>query len=377
VSLAAHYAVDRETSSRGVGFLAEWRSHLPRTAAWLCVAVLVAGCGATAEEPPPVGLPTAPASLEPVDCTVTVTAVEQADRALAEAAPGSVVCVSGDGLRDAELVVERSGTVQQPVVLAAEGAQVRSVVVTADFVVVQGFDVVGGTGIVLEGRGLVARGNGVREAAQDGISCEEVCADVLIEGNAVVAADGSGIIVEGQRITVQDNAVSGSVRRDAGDADGIRFFGSDVRLLRNTITDIKDDGYGEDRPHTDCFQTYDNSRIPTVGAVITDNVCRNVDHQCLIATAEESGFAGEVGRSHGIEFARNECAVNGSQAVLVQWFPDVAVRGNTFEGRNDRAAYFGDGSTDGEFTGNTVPRRVRPYQLDEESEPGFTTDVPD
>jgi hypothetical protein len=322
-------------------------------------------------------VPSAPMSLDPVDCTVTVTAAEQAEQALAEAGPGSVVCARGNGLWDADLVLEVSGTQDRPIVLAGDRTQVRSVVVTADFVVVQGFVAVDGTGIVLQGRGLVARANEVREAAQDGISCEGVCADVRIEDNTVVAADGSGIIVEGQRITVQRNAVSGSVRRESGDADGIRFFGSDVRLLANTVTDIKDDGYGDSPPHTDCFQTYDNSRIPTVGAVITDNVCRNVDHQCLIATAEESGIAGEVGRSRGIEFARNECAVNGSQAVLVQWFPDVVVRGNTFEGRNDRAAYFLDGSTGGEFTDNSVPRRVRPYQLDEESEPGFTTDVPD
>ena len=360
-----------------MGILAGRRVRTLRTAAWMCAAVLVAGCGATAEEPPQVPVPSAPSSVAPVDCGVTLSGPDDAERALAAAGPGSILCVTGEGLADADLVLERSGSADEPIVLAGEDATVRSVVVRGDFVVVQGLRTTGGTGIELEGRGLAVRASVVNGAGEDGISCEEVCADVVIEGNRVVGADGSGILVEGQRITVADNAVSGSVRRDADDADGIRFFGSDVRLLRNTITDIKDDGYEGEPPHTDCFQTYDNSRIPTVGAVIADNVCRNVDHQCLIATAEESGLAGEVGRSRGIEFTGNVCAVNGSQALLIQWFPDVVVRDNTFEGRNDRAAYFLDGSTGAEFTGNRVPRGVRPYQLDEESESGFTTDVPD
>jgi hypothetical protein len=360
-----------------VGVLAVRRTRPWRVAALMWAAALVAGCTATAADHPPVPVPSSPVSLASVDCTVTVTDVDGAERALAKAGPGSIVCVDGDGLAGAELVVDRSGTAAAPVVLAAQGAAVRSIVVRADFVVVQGFSAVDGTGIDLQGRGLVVRGNEVRNAAEDGISCEKVCADVVIEGNTVVRADGSGIIVEGQRITVQDNTVKGSVRRKAGDADGIRFFGTDLRLLRNTITDIKDDGYEGEPPHTDCFQTYDNSRIPTVGVTIADNVCRNVDVQCLIATAEESGQDGEVGRSHGIEFIRNECAVNGSQAVLVEWFPGVVVRDNAFEGPNDRAAYFLDGSTDGEFTGNTVRRKVRPYQIDQSSKGGFTTDVPD
>ena len=67
-------------------------------------------------------------------------------------------------------------------------------------------------------------------------------------------------------------------------------------------------------------------------AIIADNVCRNVDHQCLIATAEEAGEQGDIGRSHGIEFTGNVCEVEGSQAVLVRWFPDVVVQGNSFDG---------------------------------------------
>ena len=72
-----------------------------------------------------------------------------------------------------------------------------------------------------------------------------------------------------------------------------------------------------------------------------------------------------------------DCDVEGSQAVLVQWFPDVAVRGNSFDGPNlHRAAIFLDGSTDGEFSANGGPASVPPYEIDEESGSGFSTDEP-
>ena len=300
----------------------------------------------------------------------------EAAEALGGAGPGDTVCLSGDGLRDADLVLARSGVPGRPVVLSGNGTEVASVRVEADHVVVEGV-VTSGDGIDLSGEGLVARDNEVRNAALDGISCQRPCAEVLVEDNTVVGTDGTGILVEGQVITVRGNTVSGSIRREAGDADGIRFFGFQVRLLDNIVTDIKDDGYVGEPPHTDCFQTFDNSRPPTVDAVIRGNVCRNVDAQCLIATAQESGEEGAVGRSHTIDFSDNVCDVEGSQAVLVQWVPEVRVRGNSLAGAQlDRGAIFLDGSTNAEFSGNTVSEGVPPYEIDPASTPGFVTDRP-
>ena len=323
------------------------------------------------------GTPTAPAA--PSDgCTVDALHPDAARAALDVASAGTTVCVGGAGLRDADLTVTRSGTPDRPVVLRGIGTVVRSVHVDADHVVVEGLTTVGGDGIVLAGAGISVRGNEVRDSASDGISCERRCSELVIEGNTVTGTDGSGIIVEGDRITVRDNTVSGSVRRAAGDADGIRFFGNGVVITGNTVRDIKDDGYGDDPPHTDCFQTYDNSRPPTVDAVVTGNVCRNVDHQCLIATAEESGLDGAVGRSRGIEFTDNVCDVEGSQAVLVRWFPGVTVRGNTFSGPGlDRAAIFLDGSTGAGFYDNAVPAGVAAFELDQVSRARFGTDLPE
>jgi hypothetical protein len=310
------------------------------------------------------------------DCTATATSEDAVAQALAAAEAGSTICVTGDGLREADLAVQASGTPDRPVALIGEGATpVRSVTVTADHVVVQGFAAVGGDGIALAGTGLAVRGNRVERADLDGISCEELCDDAVIEDNTVVGVDGSGILVMGARIMVRRNSVSGSVRREASDADGIRFFGQDVQIRDNTVFDIKATGYpAGTEPHTDCFQTFDNSRPPTVDAVLADNVCRNVDAQCLIATADEAGEQGDVGRSRGIEFTGNECDIQGSQAVLARFFPDVVVQGNSFAGPGlSSAAVFREGSTGGEFTGNTVPDGVRPFEVDPSSRDGFSS----
>jgi hypothetical protein len=313
-------------------------------------------------------------------CTATVTSEDEAAQELAGAAAGSTVCVTGDGLRDADLVVGSSGTEESPVALTGDGSTpVRSITVMADHVVVRGFAAVGGDGIALSGTGLAVRDNRVERADLDGISCEELCDDAVIEDNTVVGADGSGILVMGDRVLVRGNEVSGSVRREASDADGIRFFGRDVQIRENTVFDIKADGYpAGTEPHTDCFQTFDDNRPPTVHAVLADNVCRNVDAQCLIATADEAGNQGDVGRSSGIEFTGNECDVQGSQAVLARWFPGVTVQGNTFTGPGlASVAVFRQSSTGGSFVGNTVPAGVQPFEVDADSREGFVGDRPD
>jgi hypothetical protein len=363
------------------------RWHDPRRAAVpLALALLLSACTGDGGAPPPssaetetetgVGGPPG----EPADCTTTASSEDDVAQALEDASPGSTICVTGDGLRDADLVVRASGTRESPVALVGEGeTPVRSVTVTADHVVVQGLAAVGGEGIALDGTGLTVRGNRVEQADLDGISCVELCDDAVIEDNTVVGADGAGILAMGDRILVRGNSVSESVRREASDADGIRFFGTDVQIRENTVFDISAEGYpAGTEPHTDCFQTFDDNRPPTVGAVLADNVCRDVDAQCLIATADEAGSQGDVGRSRGIEFTGNECAVQGSQAVLLRWFPDVTVRGNTFEGPGlAGVAVFREGSTGGSFVENTVPDGVRPYEVDATSRDGFSSDRPD
>ncbi|HEU0090358.1 MAG TPA: right-handed parallel beta-helix repeat-containing protein [Pseudonocardiaceae bacterium] len=337
----------------------------------LGLALAVGGCSAA---PPPSPAPAAGPRPLPASCTSRNTDPEQAKLALAAVLPGQTVCLSGAGLTSADLAVTRSGTAGEPITVVADGATVRSMTVTADQVVVDGLTLIGGDGLTLHGRGLIARHNVIIGAAADGLVCIG-CVDSLIESNTIRRADGTGIYLAGERITVRNNTVSESLRLTQGDADGIRFFGSGHRLTGNTIKDISASGYASDPrggPHTDCFQTYNTTHNPpTFDVVITDNVCTNVDVQCLIATAEP-GFRREAPPGQPVlTFERNTCAVHGSQAVFLENFPGVIVRDNHFSGPSYRAVALTKGSTDCTVVGNSVAGRLRPYEIDRPSQPGF------
>ncbi|MCA1671247.1 MAG: right-handed parallel beta-helix repeat-containing protein, partial [Actinobacteria bacterium] len=293
------------------------RSWVPRSllAAVIGLALLASGC---ASGPPEGERPARQIRPLPADCSTTIVDPGVATAVLARVLPGEKVCLSGDGLADAELTVQTSGTPRQPITVVADGAPIRSLNVEADHVIVDGFSLIDGDGLTMKGRGLVARNNMVYNAAADGIVCIG-CADTTIESNTVQRADGTGIYFAGERVTVQKNVVSESVRQTQGDADGIRFFGPGHRVIGNTIKDIKESGYSTDPrggPHTDCFQTYNTpNNPPTVDVVIADNVCTNVDVQCLIATADRDVHLDVPAGQAAITFERNRCEVNGAQVV--------------------------------------------------------------
>jgi parallel beta-helix repeat protein len=336
------------------------------------LAVIITGCTAGTGGPPPSAPPPAnqPAPLPP-ECTSRLTEPDQASAALRQVRPGDLVCLSGDGLSGAELEVTTSGTSQQPIMIVGDGATMRSLNVHADYVVIQGLTLRDGDGLTMTGRGLVARNNVIYNATADGVECRD-CKDTIIESNIVQRADGTGIWISGERITVRGNTVSDSVLRTQGDADGIRFFGRGHRLTGNTIKDIKAAGYPRGGPHTDCFQTYDTPDAPpTYDVVIAGNVCTNVDVQALIATNDGRGGRGAPPGQTSIIFEHNTVSVNGAQAVLLRNFPDVVVRDNRFSGPGDRAVMITDGSTDCTVIGNIVADNLRPFEIDRQSAPGF------
>ncbi|HKR49113.1 MAG TPA: right-handed parallel beta-helix repeat-containing protein [Pseudonocardiaceae bacterium] len=336
--------------------------------------LIVSGCTATqSTSPPPPAAP--PPSNEvgplPADCADRITGSDQASAALARARPGSTVCLSGAGFTDAELEVTTSGTREQPIRIIADGATIRSMNVKADYVIIQGLTLRDGDGLTMTGRGLVARDNVIYNAAEHGLVCQG-CTEATIESNTVQRADGTGIYVAGQRIMVRNNTVSESVLRTQDDADGIRFFGVGHRLIGNTIKDIKASGYRDEGPHTDCFQTYNNGQAPpTYDIVIANNICTNVDVQCLIATIDDRGDRGAPGGPTTITFEGNTCQVNGSQAVLLRNFSDVIIRGNDFSGPGDRAVQLTGASNGVAVIDNTVAGRMRPFEIDRQSERGF------
>ncbi|MGH3548948.1 MAG: right-handed parallel beta-helix repeat-containing protein [Pseudonocardiaceae bacterium] len=339
----------------------------------LGLALLAAGCTSTSPAghgPPGVqgqqGLP--------AGCTHTVTRSDEAQAALDAAAAGDTVCFSGGDLTDTDMAMTRSGTADAPITLAADGATVHEVQIKADHVILQGFTVAGGGGVLLEGAGITARNNTVHDTEQGGITCDP-CTDSTIESNTMTHVATNGIEITGQRITVHANTISDTVvGRHGGDADGMRFYGSGHRISDNTISDISAEGY-RSPPHPDCFQTLDNSKPPTFDVVISGNTCRNVDAQCLIATGDQDANSGAPTGVTSITFTGNMCANNGAQAVNVRRWPNVVVSQNTFAGPNlTRAVLISEGSTGCTVIGNTTTGNRPTAEVDGSSRSGSHVD---
>lgn len=304
-------------------------------------------------------------------CDRTLTSPDQVPPALRDAKPGNTLCFSGSGFTQFDLVMTTPGTPNAPITLSAGGTRFRSVKVATDHVAVDGFVVHGGDGLALRGSGNIARNNVIRDAHLYGIVCRS-CTGTLIERNTVLRTDGTGILIEGDRISVRRNDVSGSVKRKADDADGVRFFGSGHQISENTIHDIKEAGYVRNPPHADCLRTFDNGEPPTTNATLFANRCLNDDCLCLNATAENAGKLGQVGRSRTINFISNTCDVGGSEAVVAEWFPDVQLMNNQIGGwAMDVGVWMSDGSRDGMVIRNFFRGRFRPFEVDDSSAPGF------
>jgi hypothetical protein len=313
----------------------------------LVAALVASACAGADDDPPadagPAAVPSAAAPSAaglPTGCTPVPAADEaagpSAQASLDAARPGDVVCITADE-PTTRLQATASGTQEAPITIRGIGRPtIAGLAVTADHVVVENLVIGDGApnpdgdaGISLEGAGLVVRSTRVIDPGGAGIACSDDpphCNGALITDNEVRGADGTGIIAFGEGIVLSGNDVSGSIREDASDADGIRFFGRDIEIVGNHVHDISDQGYipAEDRPHTDCFQTFDNDRPPTTDVLIHRNTCDRVDHQCLVAEGVTQG------RSARLTFANNVCRNAGSQGILLRAVDEVTVANNLF-----------------------------------------------
>lgn len=341
----------------------------------------LAGCGSQSpgsrmENAPP---PPPRNALPPAGCPATVSDPDQAQRALNGARPGDVVCLTGPGLLSVSLKVIRSGLPGVPVRILSDGAEVRGVDVRADYVEVAGFTVREGGGLNLRGTGLDAHDNNVWGARRNGISC--TCADSRVEGNEVYGTEGTGIRVEGELVSVRRNTVSGSVPDpvsgeeegdgDGGnDADGVRFFGSGLRISDNVVRDISMAGYPPGKgPHPDCFQTFDTDAPPTFDVEISGNRCERVAEQCLIGTGKK-GNPGVPAGVRSITFVANYCDVGGAQAISLAGYPHVELRGNTLAGpKLYRGIALTKGASDAVVTDNVVVGDHPVLEADPDSTP--------
>ena len=334
---------------------------------------------------------TLPLARDPAGCTLIVDRDRSTaagtfatiQSAVDQARPGDVVCVRSLDHQDERVSVKRSGAGARPIVLKALGRVLTSgFVIEADDVIVTGFTVGKrpperedgrGMGIYLAGARLQAIGNTIVEPGGDGIGCElkaPNCNDAAIVDNTIRGADGNGINAIGDRIRIEGNDVAGSRMITAGDADGIRFFGTGIVVRGNYVHDISDRGYPEgEEPHTDCFQSFDQSRPPTIDALIENNVCFNVDHQCINVEAPT------LGQSTRIVFRRNVCANNGSQAVLLRQLKQVEIRDNLFL---PSILYFGVvaklGVSDATIACNLFIGDYKSVEVDDSSRKGLTLD---
>jgi hypothetical protein len=289
--------------------------------------------------------------------------------ALDTASPGDTVCFSGAELAETDLTMRTSGTPDKPITLAADGATVHSVDISADHVIMAGFSVAYGDGVLLRGSGLAARNNVVHDTQRGGITCDP-CTDSVIESNTMTHAATNGIDITGARVTVRANTISNTVAVHGGDADGMRFYGTGHRITDNTVFDISAEGYASP-PHPDCFQTLDNSKPPTFDVLISGNTCRNVDAQCLIATGDQDGNSGAPPGVPSIIFRNNTCANNGAQAVNLRRWPNVVVEHNIFAGPNlTRAVLITEGSTGCTVVDNHTTDHRPTVEVDPSSRPG-------
>lgn len=337
--------------------------------------LILSGCGGQSVPVGPAPLPSQnppsgpAASPPPPACTRTIGDAGEVPAALNAASPGTTLCFTGAGLSSTDVTVGRSGAPNRPITLRSDGAAVRSIHVTADHVVVDGFTVAGGDGVFLKGDDLAVRHNTVHDTQRGGITCER-CQNSVIDSNTVQHVDTVGIWISGQRIEASHNKISGTVARDNGDADGMRFFGNGHRITDNTISDISARGYANP-PHPDCFQTYDDNSPPTYDVLIAGNTCRNVDAQCLIATGDQNSNSGAPTGGPSITFVDNTCASNGAQAVNLRRWPNVEIRDNRISGPNiTRGIIIIDGSTGAVVIGNTTDGGRPTVDIDNSSQTG-------
>jgi hypothetical protein len=299
------------------------RCRRRRAAAALALASL-AGCTAA-----PVPVPPGAAGPDPprpqLACTAEANDAEAMHRVLAAARPGNRICLRAD-TGSARLTLTRSGTPEEPIVVLGGGRAVTGgITVEADNVVVDG---------------VIARD-----------------------------PDAPGMSLRGTNITVT-NSVVASPR--GGDGDGIRFWGRDIRIAHNTISDTR----GQDERHADCMQTFatDEQHPASQDVLIEANRCERIDNICLIAEGpnSEAGDGSGQGRSRNLVFRDNYCDNRAGQAVFVDDVSDVAVVGNRIVGPVSKAFAFQNGATGALVRDNELAPEID-YEvgIDDSSQDGY------
>ncbi|AQA09942.1 right-handed parallel beta-helix repeat-containing protein [Streptomyces malaysiensis subsp. malaysiensis] len=251
-------------------------------------------------------------------CTVRATTPREAARL---ARPGDTVCFDGDLSRQ-RLVITKGGDREHPITYAGGGDSVHGITIEADDVIVDGF-------------------RSIRPAAP-------------------------GIELTGHRVTLRNNTVIGP---RGGDGDGIRFFGDDLTIARNTVRDT-DNSHGR---HADCMQTFASDTPPSHRVRIEDNRCLEVDNMCLMAEGPNDGEGDGRGTTSDFTIRGNRCeTLRASQALMFEDVQNATITGNVFAAPTHHAIGLAEHSTGARVSGNVLHSGIR-YEvgIDASSRPGY------
>jgi hypothetical protein len=256
------------------------------------------------------------------NCTKRVGSGAALTQALSSASAGQKICAVGD-MGGTRLTISRSGTPANPITVVGDGTNVKGITVKASNVVVAGFNAVG--------------------------------------------AKAPGIELTGSNITVRNNTVK---HPTGGDYDGLRFFGNNLKILNNTITDISPDGSGA---HADCMQTFASDTPASQNVLISGNKCLRIDNQCLIAEGPNDGEGDGRGHTNHITFVDNVCQANAAQALMIEDVQHMVVKNNSISGSVAKAFAFDIGSTGATVSGNKIAKGIG-YQvgMDSSSRGGYS-----
>ncbi len=248
---------------------------------------------------------------------------------------GSTVIVQA-GTYAERVSVTRSGTASAPITFQAQGTVVmRGFTVTANYVVINGFEIsnksqdsTNGWGIYVAGANNVIANNYIHDTTWGGIMLFVPSTNLglssnnLVQGNRIAHVGELGIDVRGRNNVVAYNEISGVMQYPSWmtnppswvDADGIHFHGSGHIIRGNYIHDILYSDPANVNPHIDCFQTFAAApyKEPASNVILEQNHCVNAQ----ATGAQKHGSGVMINGASGITIRNNiitaYVGVNGS-----------------------------------------------------------------
>jgi hypothetical protein len=272
------------------------------------------------------------------DCTRTVAAGGNIQKAINDAVAGAVICVKAGDHSGVSLTINKAVTVRANGVV-----KIKSAALTGGNATLDGFTIVGGAaGAPAAGVNVTGKSNKIvnnlinGHGLKYGINCyQNKCgSDTLIAHNTITRTNNYGIyMLNGDHITVERNNIYDlydSVNNGL-DVDGIRLFGTNHIIRHNYIHDLNAK-LSVSKPHVDCIQHYQSAGTPgAANMTIENNFCVRVSGMCLI-TSNNVHNAYDL---RDYTFRGNVCKTYGWQQVIFSGINGVTMENNMFLGATE------------------------------------------